>query len=233
MPNSRTPDGRLLERFLTGCKAATLRRALVEPWLNAILPGIDLLVGCNQGDDLHLEGDVATHTVMVCTVLPLYARRYLDREPDFIERLAALMHDWKKPIARRHARRGCVPFPHHEQLAAAETPFLARRLGLTPAEEARLRFVVANHGLAHEYPFLPEARREQLARSRFWPSLALLQAADAYSCWCPGGGHLPVHWELFEQDALRHGGSWSAGDDRWPMAASQRAGTIVAELHAL
>lgn len=233
MPKSRTPDGRLLERFLAGCKASTLRRALGEPWLNAILPEMDQLIGCQQGDDLHLEGDVATHTVMVCATLPLYARRYLDREPDFIERLAALIHDWKKPTARRHARRDSVPFPHHEQLAAAETPLLARRLGLTPREEARLRFIVANHGLAHEYPFLPEARREQLARSRFWPSLALLQAADAHSCWCPGGGHLPVHWELFEQAALPFDNAWPISHDHWPATAYQMENTIYAELHSL
>ncbi|MCB0056897.1 MAG: hypothetical protein KDE45_07730, partial [Caldilineaceae bacterium] len=68
---------------------------------------------------------------------------------------------------------------------------------------------------------------------RFWPSLALLQAADAHSCWCPGGGHLPVHWELFEQAALRLDGGWTAGNDRWPAAAYQRESTIFAELHAL
>lgn len=202
MTQTRTNEGRLLHGFLAGCKAATLRRALGEPWLNAILPGIELLNGCHQGDDLHLEGDAATHTVMVCTVLPLYARRYLDREPDFVERLAALIHDWKKPVVHRHVRGHGILFLNHERQAAAEASLLSRRLGLSAAEAARLHFIVANHGLAHEYPYLPHSERERLTHPAYWHSLALLQAADAHSCWCPGGGHLPIHWELFERDAL-------------------------------
>jgi hypothetical protein len=190
-----------LEAFLARSRAATLRRALTEDWLSALFPGIRLLVGCDQGGDLHLEGDAATHTILVCTALPLFARRYLEREPDFVECLAALLHDWKKPACRRHVAHG-VPFPGHEMRAAAETPLLAVRLGLSAAERERLYFIVANHGLAHEFPYLSRSEQQRLALSPHWASLALLQAADAHSCWCPGGGHLPIHWELFEQEAL-------------------------------
>lgn len=198
---ARTLEGIQLEGFLARSRAATLRRALAEDWLNAIFPDIHLLIGCEQGAELHLEGDVATHTVLVCMALPIFARRYLDREPDFVERLAALMHDWQKPMCRRNVRLG-APFPGHEAQAAAFTPLLAQRLGLSDAEQERLHFVVARHGLAHEYPYLPRYEQFRLAASPYWASLALLQAADAHSCWCPGGGHLPIHWELFEQTAL-------------------------------
>jgi len=231
MTPTRTPEGRLLDGFLAGCKAATLRRALGEPWLNAILPGIELLNGCHQGDDLHLEGDAATHTVMVCTALPLYARHYLDRQPDFVERLAALIHDWKKPVVPRHVRGHGVLFPNHERLAAAEADLLARCLGLSAMEAARLHFVVANHGLAHEYPYLPHAERERLTHPAYWYSLALLQAADAHSCWCPGGGHLPIHWELFERDALAQTEPLTAA--RYTGAHYFLGGSFPAELHAL
>ncbi|HHY58391.1 MAG TPA: hypothetical protein GYA08_23490 [Chloroflexi bacterium] len=201
MRTVRTAEGVQLEAFLARSRAATLRRALEEEWLNAILPDIRLLIGCDQGADLHLEGDAATHTVLVCMALPIFARRYLDREPDFVERLAALMHDWKKPVCRRNVRSG-APFVGHEVQAAAFTPLLAARLGLSAAEQERLHFVVFHHGLAHEFPYLPRREQHRLAASPHWASLALLQAADAHSCWCPGGGHLPIHWELFEHEAL-------------------------------
>lgn len=224
MGTTRTPEGIQLERFLARSRAATLRRALSEDWLNAIFPDIRLIIGCDQGAELHLEGDVATHTVLVCMALPIFARRYLDREPDFVERLAALMHDWRKPMCRRNARLR-PPFPGHEVEAAAFTPLLAQRLGLSSAEQERLHFVVARHGLAHEYPYLSRGEQERLAASPHWASLALLQAADAHSCWCPGGGHLPIHWELFEQAALlaqeRAAGSGAASAsaiDNWRYA---------------
>ena len=201
MGTTRTLEGIQLESFLVRSRAATLRRALSEDWLNAIFPDIRLLIGCDQGADLHLEGDAATHTVLVCMALPIFARRYLDREPDFVERLAALMHDWRKPMCRRNAHLG-PPFPGHEAQAAAFTPLLAQRLGLSSAEQERLHFVVAWHGLAHEHPYLSRSEQERLVASPHWASLALLQAADAHSCWLPGGGHLPIHWELFEQAAL-------------------------------
>ena len=177
-----------------------------------MIPGIRLLVGCEQGDDIHLEGDAATHTVMVCMAAPIFARRYLDRELTFVERLAMLIHDWKKPVCRRNPLRK-PPFPGHEMLAASEIPVLAQRIGLSTAESEMLHFVVANHGLAHEFPFLPGDERRRLATSPYWASLGLLQAADAHSCWCPGGGHLPIHWELIEREALAASNNDESG---WP-----------------
>ncbi|BAL98678.1 MULTISPECIES: hypothetical protein [Caldilinea] len=206
MRTIRTSEGRRLEEFLTRCRAATLWRALSEEWLNALIPGIRLLIGCDQGNDMHLEGDAATHTVMTCMALPIFARRYLDREPDFVERLAALIHDWKKPVCRRGFVQK-LPFPGHEMAAAAEVPSLARRIGLSAAEMERLHFVVANHGVAHAFPYLPAEERRRLATSPHWVSLGLLQAADAHSCWLPGGGHLPIHWELLEWEALTCSGA--------------------------
>lgn len=231
----RTLEGVKLEGFLAKSRAATLRRALVEDWLNDLIPDIRRLVGCNQGTNLHLEGDAATHTVLVCTALPLFARRYLDREPDFVEQLAALIHDWKKPVCRRHVGHG-MPFPGHDACAAAEVPLLAMRLGLSAAERERLHFVVANHGVAHEFPYLSNSERQHLVSSKYWASLGLLQAADAYSCWCPGGGHLPIHWELLEQEALlepdRPEGAWEdspsfSGVWRFGSLGSERDSSLV------
>lgn len=222
----RTHEGKRLEGFLATCRGATLRRALTEEWLNALLPGIGLLVGCEQGDDIHLEGDAATHTVMVHMAAPIFARRYLDRELDFVERLAMLIHDWKKPVCRRSPMRN-PPFPGHEALAAAEVPALAQRLGLSDSEAERLHFMVLNHGLAHEFPYLARRERQSLASSPHWASLGLLQAADAHSCWCPGGGHLPIHWELIEQEALAASSSEeSAGVGLQPHAFSGLRATM-------
>lgn len=233
MHGQRTDEGKLLENFLATCRGATLRRAFTEDWLNALIPGIRLLVGCQQGDDIHLEGDAATHTVMVCMAAPIFARRYLDRELDFVERLAMLIHDWKKPVCRRNPARR-PPFPGHEVLAAAEVPALAQRVGLGAAEAERLHFVILNHGLAHEFPYLSRTEQRRLAVSPYWASLGLLQAADAHSCWCPGGGHLPIHWELLEQEALGVSGrdepAWSGSLYPFAGAMSERLGAPLLQM---
>lgn len=189
MPN-RNSVASLLNRI----DGARLQKVLQEPWFNALVTDASRMTGCDQGNVAHLEGDVAIHTGLVFDAIEQAANRRLNRSPDFVERLAAVLHDCRKPATRVDHGDGRVSFPGHEALAADEVPIIAQRLQLTNEEAARLEFVIRHHGDVHSWSQLPEEVRTRLRASPFFQSLALLQEADALSCALPGGAHLPVYW---------------------------------------
>lgn len=170
-----------------------------EEWLNGIVPAISACPGCGQGENQHFEGDVAAHTALVFMNLLTVCREKLQREADFIERLAALLHDWKKPEAKTIRPDGSVSFPGHEALAAAAAADVAARLGLTEEESAKLLFLVAEHGAFHDFPKLATERQQELRRSPFCRSACALQMADAMSGIFADGSHLPVHWDIIQE----------------------------------
>jgi hypothetical protein len=190
-----------LNSFLFTCTRDQLLGAMSEDWLNAILPGICDCVGCSQGTDRHFEGDVAMHTALVFTNLLDVSREQLKREADFVERLAALMHDWKKPPVRVAHDDGSVGFPDHESRAAAAVPEVANRLGLSDEESAKLLFLVGEHGAFHDFPKLRREKQEELRSSPYCASACALQVADALSCLLRNRDHLPVHWNLIAKQA--------------------------------
>lgn len=184
-----------LQTFFNRCGRSEFINALASAWLNEVLPGIRALIGCDQGMEYHSEGDVGIHTAMVFEELERVFRADVGRGPDFIEQLSALMHDWKKPVTRAANPDGTVSFPGHEALAAAEIGAVATRLNLDQREQEKLAYLVAYHGDAHKFPDLPPEKQEELRQSPHLESLCALQKADALSCHCGKGGHLPVHWE--------------------------------------
>jgi poly(A) polymerase len=183
-----------LEDFLRSCGQRELFTAISSSWLNDIFPEIRSLSGCDQGKESHSEGDAALHTSMVFEALVHVCRERLGREPDFVERLSALLHDWKKPVTRKVNPDGTISFPGHEQLAAEEVSALAVALELNDAERDKLFYLIAYHGDAHSFPCLPESKRRAIQASPHLKSLCALQMADAISCHCFNGGHLPVYW---------------------------------------
>lgn len=178
-----------------------LLKAFSEPLLNSILPEITEAVGCGQGTTGHLEGDVAVHTCLVLAELVSLTKQKLHREADFVERLAVLLHDWKKPVTARPNKDGSVSFPGHAELAAAEVHGIAAKLDLGDKDEAKLYYLVKEHGVVHGFPDLPAERKRELASSPYAQSLAVLQASDARACLLPGGGHLPDHSDLIAKEA--------------------------------
>lgn len=184
-----------LKLLLTRLDGEGLQRLLAEPALNKLLPNAVDMIGCTQGTVCHLEGDVAQHTGLVFDTIKKVAQQRLQRDSDFIELLAVLIHDWRKPETRTECGGGRVRFPGHEKLAADEVPRIAQDLGLQPQEAAHLEFVVRYHGEVHAWPTLPQELKTALKTSPYFTSLALLQEADSRSDLVPGGGHKPVHWE--------------------------------------
>ncbi|MFN8392634.1 MAG: HDIG domain-containing protein [Bdellovibrionota bacterium] len=172
-----------------------LLSAMQSDWLNAVIPGLRELSGCDQGATKHLEGDVAEHTALVVQETLSVAKARLDREPTSVELLGALLHDLSKPQTRRVNGDGTVSFPEHERIAAERLSTIAPMLDLSPQEKAELTFVIAEHGRAHSWPMLAASERQHLKGSPWIVTLAILQEADAKSCLLPGGHHLPVFWQ--------------------------------------
>jgi hypothetical protein len=123
----------------------------------------------------------------------------LDRKPDWIELLAATIHDMRKPDTRVEYPDGNVRFPGHEVRAAADVPGIAAALGLTRADASRLEFVVRHHGDANDFPLLTPQILAELRSSPWFESLCLLHNADSMSCLMPGGKTLPCHWEMMRK----------------------------------
>ncbi len=190
----KNPLRRKLENFLSRCSSRELHHEFSEPWLNEILPGLSKTINCSQGQLSHLEGDVARHVVLVFENLKKTAATRLEREPDFIERLAVLVHDLKKPECAVSTPEGGVNFPGHEMKAAQEVPAISKKLDLSRDEEDRLYFMVAYHGETHGFPKLSSSRQEELKRSPWIESLALIHEADALSCHLKGGGNKESYW---------------------------------------
>lgn len=176
-PSSVRPS---LVALFAADRSAVLR-AFSTTWLNGLLPGIDRLIGCEQDPHDHPEGDVAIHTSLVLENFKSLCHGHLGRSPEFVELLAALIHDWKKPVTQ-WIDRGRITFPGHEALAAAEVPRVAAALGLTEAETAKLQFLVGEHGNMYLFDQLPADQQAALLASPHIESLRLFTQADAASC---------------------------------------------------
>ena len=191
------------QHLLIHADAPALLAAFAQPWFNEIVPGAEQMIGCGQGTTKHLEGDVAEHTALVFENLLKVAVRRLGREADFVERLAVVLHDLRKPAVRVDRGGGDIAFPGHEALAAKDVSVIGEYLGLSISAIERLHFLVARHGDAHSWEEIGEEGRMELRASPFAESLALLQEADALSCLFPDGSHLPIYWNEICSESLR------------------------------
>lgn len=77
------------------------------------------LEGCEQDPVYHAEGDVATHTRMVCeSLIELPEWRQLEALPRAIVFLGALLHDIGKPDSSQSTTEGRIGSPGHTKLGA-------------------------------------------------------------------------------------------------------------------
>ncbi|HKM53692.1 MAG TPA: hypothetical protein VJY33_09800 [Isosphaeraceae bacterium] len=182
-------------------------RTLIPGRLAGFLEGLERIVGCDQGRLVHFEGDVAVHAAKVVANLARLAPLDPLCPVDHVDWVAALLHDSEKPACRVEAPNGAVWFPGHERRAALLVPAHASRLRLTPEEEAKLQFLVGEHGNAHLFPNLPGYDRRRLAGSPHWRNLRLLQRADAEGCYLnpQGTEWLPDRWDDFAREAMVSG----------------------------
>ena len=144
----------------------------------------ELMAATPQGPEYHAEGDVWTHTRMVCEEMAAHGGwRALDEEPRAITFAGALFHDLGKPATTRTEPDGRISSRGHSTRGEA----LARQL----LWRAGIPFGVREHVCAlvrhHQVPFFlidaePQRARQALARLSLaarldW--LALVAEADA------------------------------------------------------
>lgn len=104
------------------------------------------LRGCGQDAENHGEGDVATHTRMVCEALAsLPAWRGLDEGPRRVLFAAALLHDVAKPATRRVEPDGDVHFPHHARRGAILARAILWRRGVPFGVREQVCALVRHH----------------------------------------------------------------------------------------
>jgi hypothetical protein len=184
-----------LEELLQSIDGQGLLILFSQRWFNDLIPGAKLMLGCSQGKTKHLEGDVAVHTSLVFDNIKTASVNRLSRKANYLELLSAIIHDFRKPACQKILEDNQVTFPNHEELAAKELINIYTNLFLTKEELEQLYFVIFNHGLVHNWPRLSKDQKSGLVSSDWITHLALLQEADAKSCYLFDGTHLPVYWE--------------------------------------
>jgi putative nucleotidyltransferase with HDIG domain len=173
---------------------------LDEPW-------IPPMASCPQDPEHHAEGDVWTHTKMVCEALvrlPAWqALPALDREVVFA---ACLLHDIAKPATTR-IEDGRVRQPGHSAKGAIMARELLWRLGVAPAVRERVAALVRTH----QVPFFlieeqdPRRRAAAISQSARCDHLALVTRADAIGRVCADPQRLLDNIALFEEFCAEHG----------------------------
>src|SRR5262249_1164737 len=104
------------------------------------------LKGCEQHPTNHGEGDVWTHTRMVCEALAsLPAWRALDETPRHVGFTAGLWHDVAKPICRRVDLDGYASFRGHSRRGAILARAILWRLELPFAQREQVVALVRHH----------------------------------------------------------------------------------------
>ena len=147
------------------------------PWIRA-------LRGCRQSPIWHAEGDVWTHTRMVCETLASLDRfRALDRPERHALFKVALLHDIGKPDRTRTELDGRITSRGHSGLGER----MARRIlwqGGTPfAEREQVCGIIRNHQL----PFFA-IDKEDVERRLFHASLLASNRLLAIAAEADGGG---------------------------------------------
>jgi putative nucleotidyltransferase with HDIG domain len=171
-----------------------------EPWVAA-------MAACMQDPQHHAEGDVWTHTKMVCealVALPTWqALPAPDREVVFA---ACLLHDIAKPPTTR-VEDGRIRHPGHSTRGATTIREMLWRQGVDPAVRERVAGLVRSH----QVPFFlieaedPRRRAAAISQAVRCDHLALVTRADALGRVCRDPHKLLDNIALFEELCGEHG----------------------------
>lgn len=140
--------------------AQVLAWAEAQPWARA-------MAACQQDAEWHAEGDVWTHTRMVCAELEKLAEwPVLDGSTRLILFFTALLHDAGKPsTTTRDPATGRVRSPHHAFVGAALARGVLRDLGCDFVTRERIAALVRYHGRPVFLLEKPSPEREVIALS--------------------------------------------------------------------
>lgn len=180
--------------------------SLSVPWDSLDEPWIAPMAACPQDPEHHAEGDVWTHTKMVCDALVrLPGWQSLpagDREVVFA---ACLLHDIAKPATTR-IEDGRIRQPGHSPKGALMARELLWRAGVAPAARERVAGLVRTH----QIPFFlideadPRRRAAAISQSVRCDHLALVARADALGRICAAQQRILDNVDLFAEFCREH-----------------------------
>ena len=151
--------------------------------IDALLPELRTLVGCEQEPEWHPEGDVWTHTLMVVDKAR-ELNRDLDRPQLITVMLGAICHDLGKPLTTA-VIDGRIRSMDHEQAGVEPTGMLLERLNVHSIDGFDVRRhvlgLVAHHlkpGMFRKAPHVGDGAFRRLAQKVDLELLARLARAD-------------------------------------------------------
>lgn len=190
-PCPTPPDWRIDWDALTGA----------YDWLRA-------LADCPQDPVFHAEGDVLTHTKMVCEELAaLPAWRELPADRRRVLFAAALLHDSAKPACTRTEVDGRITSRGHSRRGAVLARRVLWRLGVPFAVREQVAALVRHHQLPYFLVDQADSQRRAITASQTarcdW--LALLAESDVRGRICPDRQRLLDNVALFAEICREEG----------------------------
>ncbi len=168
---------------------------------------LQAMVGCEQDPEHHAEGDVATHTRMVCeAMLELPAYRAQPADARAVLFAAAILHDVAKPVCTVH-EGGRIRAPYHAPRGAVMAREILWRLGAPFALREQVTALVQHHQLPFYCLERDDSRRAVLtaAETTRCAHLAILAEADARGRICREPVRLLENVALFDELCREHG----------------------------
>jgi predicted kinase len=169
--------------------------------LERSLPSLVELFTCPQDPVHHAEGDVGTHTRMVCEELTrLSSWRALPPKDRRVVFLGALLHDIEKPACTREAG-GRITSRGHSRRGEFSTRELLWRAGLPLSERERVCALVRHHMVPFFALDRPEPERllRAISLSTRCSDLALVAEADARGRVCRDQARILESVALFRE----------------------------------
>ncbi len=175
-----------------------------ETWLQS-------LIDCQQDVINHGEGDVWTHTRMVCeSLIANPASRILPEDERQIVFNAALFHDIAKPMCRKEEDDGHISFRGHSRRGAIETRRILWERGVPLSIREQICSMIRHHLVPFWLIEREDNRRLTLevAETTRCDHLALLAEADARGRICQDLQRLLDNIALYVEQC-RQEGVWS------------------------
>jgi poly(A) polymerase len=135
--------------------------------LKHVLPGMERLVGLEQPERFHPEGDCWEHTLACLALLPA------DAPPAFAA--AVLLHDIGKGVTARRDPTGRMRFNEHAERGAELAAGLCRRLKMSNDQVALVEDLVGQHMRFKDLPAMRAGKLKRFLRGEHF------------------GGHLALH----------------------------------------
>jgi predicted kinase len=179
------------------------------PWdaMRAEYDWLDALYACPQDPVHHAEGDVGTHTRMVCEeLIALPAWRALDLEERRTLFAAAVLHDVAKPACTKH-EDGRITSRGHSRRGAVMARNILWRMNVPFAQREAVCGLIRLHQVPYWLIERPDARRVAVEVS--WVTrgdrLAILAEADVRGRICDDKQRLLDNVGLFAEQLAEMG----------------------------